>query len=128
MLSAGGTEAGTLPVAGNERTVRHEMWRRYDGDDWEAFDVLPPAIRQRVAEHAYDAWSVNVMVLWRHYRRLHGRTPRAERALIRYLDYCERLERAAFAARYAQAYGAALPHDAAGATILRGRPADASVR
>ncbi len=104
---------------GNERTLRREMWRRYAGDDWAAFDALPVAVRKRVAEHAYDAWSVNVMLLWRHYKRVYGRTVRAERALIRYLDYCERLERAAFASRYAEAYGAVLPHEAAEATVLR---------
>ncbi|MBB6456556.1 hypothetical protein HNR55_001130 [Acetobacter lovaniensis] len=26
-----------------ERTLRHEVWRRYDGNDWQAFDALPPA-------------------------------------------------------------------------------------
>ena len=103
----------------NERTLRHEIWRRYTGDDWAAFDALPATIRRRVTEHAYDAWSVNVMMLWQHYKRVYGRTARAERALIRYLDYCERLEREAFASRYSAAYNADLPHDAARASILR---------
>lgn len=44
---------------------------------------------------------------------------RGERAVIRYLDYCERLEREAFASRYSEAYGMTLPHDAAGVTVLR---------
>lgn len=103
----------------NERTLRHEIWRRFSGDDWEAFDSLPCAVRKRVAQHAYDAWSVNVLILWRRYKRIYGRTPRAEKALIRYLDYCERLERQAFASRYAEAYGVVLPHEAAGASVLR---------
>ncbi|MCE0745287.1 DUF6525 family protein [Acetobacter sicerae] len=106
-------------AANNERTFRHEMWRRYDGDDWAAFDALPASIRKRVTEHAYDAWSVNVMILWRHYKGIYGRTARAERALLRYLDYCERLEREAFAARYGETYGMTLPHDAADVTVLR---------
>ncbi|WKC16556.1 DUF6525 family protein [Acetobacter pasteurianus] len=106
-------------MADNERTLRHEMWRRYAGDDWAAFDALPATIRERVAAHAYDAWSVNVMMLWQHYKRLYGRTMRAERALIRYLDYCERLEREAFSSRYSDVYGMDLPHDAACATVLR---------
>ena len=106
-------------LADNERTLRHEMWHRYNGDDWAAFDALPPAVRARVTRHSYDAWSVNVMMLWRHYKRIYGRTPRAERALIKYLDYCERLEREAFASRYNEAYGAVLPHDAAQASVLR---------
>ncbi|GBQ47036.1 MULTISPECIES: DUF6525 family protein [Komagataeibacter] len=105
--------------ADNERTLRHEMWRRYAGDDWAAFDALPAAIRQRIAAHAYDAWSVNVMMLWQHYKRLYGRTMRAERALIRYLDYCERLEREAFASRYSEVYGMVLPHDAACVSVQR---------
>ncbi|EGG78546.1 hypothetical protein SXCC_00820 [Gluconacetobacter sp. SXCC-1] len=25
----------------NERTLRHEMWRRYAGNDWAAFEVVP---------------------------------------------------------------------------------------
>lgn len=103
----------------NERTLRHEVWRRYDGNDWQAFDALPPRIRQRVSQHSYDAWSVNVLMLWRHYKRSYGRTVRAEKALIRYLDYCERLERDVFAARYAEHYGMELPHLAAQGTVQR---------
>lgn len=104
----------------NERTLRHEMWRRYNGDDWQAFDQLPTLVRQRVANHAYDAWSVNVLILWKHYKRTYGNTLRGQRALIRYLDYCERLEREAFSAQYADHYGTLLPHDAASVSILRG--------
>ncbi|MFT8803226.1 MAG: hypothetical protein ABF812_14725, partial [Gluconobacter cerinus] len=63
--------------------------------------------------------SVNVMMLWQHYKRLYGRTTRAERALIRYLDYCESLEREAFASRYREAYGMDLPHDEACVSVLR---------
>lgn len=103
----------------NERTPRAEIWKRYDGDDWAAFEQLPAAIRLRLHEHAYDAWSVNALILWRHYKRIYGATPRAERALIRYLDYCERLERGEFATRYAARYGTDLPHDAAQSSILR---------
>lgn len=103
----------------NERTLRHEIWHRHTGDEWSAFEQLPPSIRQRLREHAYDAWSVNALILWRHYKRVHGPNRRAERALIRYLDYCERLERDAFATRYHNSYGTPLPHDAAVASILR---------
>ncbi|GAN68769.1 DUF6525 family protein [Acetobacter orleanensis] len=103
----------------NERTLRHEMWRRYNGDDWQAFDQLPPLVRQRVATHAYDAWSVNVLILWKHYKRTYGNTLRGQRALIRYLDYCERLERDAFAEHYTHQYGTMLPHDAACVSVLR---------
>lgn len=103
----------------NERTLRHEMWRRFDGDDWDAFDQLPPSVRQRVTMHAYDAWSVNVLILWRHYKGIYGRNARAERALIRYLDYCERLERQAFASCYTETHGQPLPHDAAQVGVLR---------
>lgn len=108
----------------NERTLRHEIWQRHEGDEWSAFEQLPPSIRQRLREHAYDAWSVNALILWRHYKRVHGPTRRAERALIRYLDYCERLEREAFATRYHSSYGTPLPHDAAVASILRYTPAN----
>ncbi|GAN70125.1 DUF6525 family protein [Acetobacter syzygii] len=108
-----------LPSRTNERTLRHEVWRRYDGNDWNAFDSLPPSIRQRVAQHSYDAWSVNVLMLWRHYKRSYGRTARAEKALIRYLDYCERLERDVFATRYVEQYGMPLPHLAAEGTVQR---------
>jgi hypothetical protein len=103
----------------NDGTIREEMWRRYPGDDWAAFDQLPPAIRRRLTEHAYDAWSVNTLMLWRRYRRLHGSAEKAQRALLRYLDFCERLERRAFAEAYAQDHGAILPHIAADVGVLR---------
>ncbi len=103
----------------NERTLRHEVWRRYDGDDWQAFDALPPGIRRRVSLHGYNAWSVNVLMLWRHYKRTYGRTARAEKALVRYLDYCERLECNVFATRYGEQYGMPLPHMAAQGTVQR---------
>jgi hypothetical protein len=103
----------------NDGTIRDEIWRRYAGDDWAAFDQLPPAIRRRLAEHAYDAWSVNTLILWRRYRRLHGSAEKAQRALLRYLDFCERLERRAFAEAYAGAHGATLPHIAAEVPVLR---------
>lgn len=106
-------------VPSNDRTVREDIWRRFDGDAWAAFDELPRAIRQRLADHAYDAWSVNALILWRHYRRLHPTAERAVRGLLRYLDFCERLERQAFAAEYARRQGYALPHEAAGIPVLR---------
>lgn len=103
------------PVAvDNDGTCRKDLWRRHEGDPWAAFDALPKAIRHRLAEHVYDAWSVNALLLWRHYKRVHGATPRAERAMIRYLDYCERLEQEAFIERHHP-----LPHREAGATPLR---------
>ncbi|WP_050801447.1 DUF6525 family protein [Gluconobacter morbifer] len=111
-----------VAVVANDQTIRHEIWRRFSGDEWEAFDQLPLSVRQRLNEHVYNAWSVNVLMLWKHYKRVHGRSPRAERALIRYLDYCERLERRAFAERYMEQYGTLYPHDAARATILRQEP------
>lgn len=113
----------TVPIrdvrTSNDGTIRNEIWRRYSGDDWGAFDRLPEAIRQRLNEHAYDAWSVNVLMLWRHYRRLHPTAQRAQRALLRYLDHCERLERRAFAQDYVRRHGSILPHDAADIPVLR---------
>ena len=103
----------------NDGTIRDEIWRRYSGDDWGTFDRLPEAIRRRLNEHAYDAWSVNALMLWRHYRRLHPTAERAQRALLRYLDHCERLEPRAFAQDYARRHGSILPHDAAGIPVLR---------
>jgi len=103
----------------NDGTIRDEIWRRYPGDDWAAFDQLPPSIRRRLTEHAYDAWSVNTLMLWRRYRRLHGSPEKAQRALLGYLDFCERLERRAFAEAYARNHGAMLPHIAADARVLR---------
>ena len=70
----------------NDQTPRRAIWMRHDGDDWASFDSLPRSIRRRLMEHAYDAWSVNTLMLWHHYKRVHGNTPRAERALSRYLD------------------------------------------
>lgn len=104
----------------NDVTERERIWRRWPGDDWAAFDALPPAIRRRLHQHAYDAWSVNALILWRRFRRRTGSSARAERRLLNYLDDCEALEREAFAAAYRQATGCPLPHDAARATVLRG--------
>lgn len=103
----------------NDGTIRDLIWRRYAGDDWAAFDQLPSAVRRRLSEHAYDAWSVNALMLWRHYRRLHPTPERAQRALLRYLDYCERLERQAFAQDHARHHGGTLPHVAAKVSVLR---------
>ncbi len=103
----------------NDGTVREAIWRRYEGDDWAAFDKLPAAIRGRLREHAYDAWSVNALMLWRHYRLIHPTPERAERALLRYFDHCERLERRAFSADFSRKYGAVLPHEAAQVPVLR---------
>ena len=122
------------PIAGpvttgtsNDVTVRPMIWQRHDGDDWAAYDRLPAAIRRRLNEHAYDAWSVNALMLWRRYRRLHPTEQRAQRALLRYLDHCERLERRAFAGDYARRHGHALPHQAARVAVLRyGRPGTAA--
>lgn len=101
-------------VDNNDGTCRKTLWKRLAGDSWAAFDALPRAIRLRLTEHVYDAWSVNTLALWQHYKKIHGANARAERALIRYLDYCERLEQQAFAERHG-----ALPHQTAGATPLR---------
>ncbi len=106
--------------ASNDRTRREAMWTRFPGDDWAAFDALPPAIRSRLHVHAYDAWAVNAAMLWRWFRQKSGSSARAERRLLRYLDECERLERAAFdAAHRARHAGRPLPHVAAGASVLR---------
>ena len=114
-------KAGRVAVrpGSNDGTVRDAIWLRFAGDDWAAFDQLPSAIRHRLHEHAYDAWSVNALMLWRHYRRIHPTPERAQRALLRYLDHCERLERRAFAAAYACRHQGALPHDAACVDVLR---------
>jgi hypothetical protein len=109
----------TAPL--NDVTEREAIWRRWPGDDWAAFDALPPAIRRRLQGHAYDGWSVNALMLWRSFRRQTGSSARAERRLLRYLDECEALERDAFADAYRQQTGADLPHVAARATVLRDR-------
>jgi hypothetical protein len=105
----------------NDVTLRDEIWRRFDGDAWEAYDALPPAVRRRIHQHAYDAWSVNALILWRQFRRQTGCSKRAERRLLRYLDECEALEREAFAEAYRLQHRLPLPHVAAGVTVMRGR-------
>lgn len=107
------------PPPGNDGTKRNAIWREFPGDTWQAYDALPPSVRQRLQEHAYDAWTVNALILWRLFRRQTGSSARAERRLLRYLNQCEDLERAHFARLYAQRYGAALPHSGAQATVLR---------
>ena len=106
-------------VASNDHTARERMWRRFGGDGWTSFDRLPPAIRRRLTEHAYDAWAVNALMLWRRFRRSRASALQAERALLRYLDECEVLERVAFAESYLRRHDTTLPHVAAGATVLR---------
>ncbi len=104
----------------NDQTLRETMWKRCPGDDWAAFDALPPAIRHRMHQHAYDAWAVNAAILWRWFRQKTASSARAERRRLRYLDECEALERAAFdAAHRARHGGAALPHVAARASVQR---------
>ncbi|HEY2131417.1 MAG TPA: DUF6525 family protein [Acetobacteraceae bacterium] len=103
----------------NDVSPRGTMWRRLHGDDWAALEALPPAVRRRLHEHAYDPWTVNALVLWKIFRRKHASSERAERSLLRYLDACEALERSAFADAYRRAHGATLPHVAAGATVQR---------
>ena len=95
------------------------MWRRYGGDDWAAFDALPPGIRRRMHEHAYDAWAVNALMLWKSFRRKRACSVRGERALLNYLDQCEAMELAGYDALQVKAHGSHLPHLAAGATVLR---------
>jgi hypothetical protein len=105
--------------AGNDVTARPDIWRRYAGDDWAAFDSLPPAIRRRMHEHAYDAWAVNALMLWRRFRRQLASSARGQRRLLNHLDDCETLEREAFADAYARQWGGTLPHLGAGASVLR---------
>ena len=111
--------ATTSSAAGNDGTSRETIWRRFDGDDWAAFDRLPPVIRRRIWEQSYDVWSVNALMLWKHYRLHHPTVERAERALVRYLDHCERLERRAYASTWEARHGTKLPHDEAGVSVLR---------
>jgi hypothetical protein len=104
---------------GNDVTERPHTWRRFDGDDWQAFDALPPAVRLRMHEHAYDAWTVNALILWRRFRRQTASSARGLRRLLNHLDDCELLEFEAFADAYALKWGVELPHRAAAATVLR---------
>ncbi len=103
----------------NDVAARDAMWRRLGGDDWAAFDALPAPARRRLHEHAYDAWAVNALALWQTFRRRHASTNRGLNTLLRYLDECEALERAAFAVPHLQSHGSPLPHVAAGASVLR---------
>jgi hypothetical protein len=76
-------------------------------------------VRRRLTEHGCDAWSVNALILWRCYCRLYSTAARAQRALLRYLDYCACLERRAFADAYARQSSAPLPHTAVNVSVLR---------
>lgn len=106
--------------SGNDGTVRDTIWRRHPGDEWAALEQLPSPVRSRLREHAYDPWSVNALLVWRRYRLMHGPGERGVRAMVRYMDHCERLERRVFTQHYASAgLGGHLPHDAAGGSVLR---------
>lgn len=106
-------------MAGNDTTLREAHWQRWPGDEWACFDALPQAVRRRLQQHAYDPWAVNALKLWQLFRRQTGSSARAERRMLRHLDQCEALERTLFARAYAGRHRQALPHDAAGATVLR---------
>ncbi|GGC67147.1 hypothetical protein GCM10011504_51450 [Siccirubricoccus deserti] len=55
-IKTGSVQAKVGPrLPDNDRTVREAIWWRFGGDEWAAFDALPPAIRQRIQCHAYDA-------------------------------------------------------------------------
>lgn len=110
-------------TAVNDVTSREGMWRRFRGDDWAAFDSLPPAVRRRLQEHAYDGWAVNAVMKLREFRLKKASSALAERAMLRFLDECESLEREAFDAEHRQRHGAPLPHVAANATVVRYRAA-----
>jgi hypothetical protein len=103
----------------NDVTIRPEIWRRFDGDEWAAFDALPPRVRARLQEHAYDAWSVNALMLWKSFRRKHASSARGEITLLRYIGQCEALERQGYDAKHRKEHGTPLPHVAAGATVMR---------
>jgi hypothetical protein len=103
----------------NDVTERPRIWRRWPGDDWAAFEALPPAIRRRIHEHAYDAWAVNALILFRAFRRQTGSSARAERRLLRWFDQCEAQEFAAFAEAHRQRTGRDAAHWAAQATVQR---------
>jgi len=100
----------------NDVTERDRLWRRLSGDEWAAFDALPPAIRKRLHEHAYDPWAVNALMLWRLFRRRTGDSARAERRLLNHIAACERLE---FAAAQAARWGTAPPRPGAAVAVLR---------
>jgi hypothetical protein len=85
----------------NEVTERPRICRRFDGDDWQAFDALPPAMRRRMHEHAHDAWTVNALILWRRFRRQTASSERGLRRLLNHLNDCEALECPAFADAHA---------------------------
>lgn len=107
----------------NDVTLRALFWRRLDGNSWDAFDALPPVIRRRLHEHAYDPWAVNALRLWRLIRRRTGCPRRAERRLLWHIRDCEARELATFAAAWRARHGTAYPHAAAGASVLRYAPA-----
>ncbi len=109
---------GPVEAPTNDTTRREAHWTRYSGDEWACYDALPPRVRARLRVHAYDPWAVNAFRLWRAWRRTRG-GERAERALLRHLEHCEADECALFADAYRRDTGAAFPHLAAGATVLR---------
>jgi hypothetical protein len=111
----------TMAASGNDVTLRDDHWQRWPGDEWACFDALPPSVRQRLQQHAYDPWAVNALKLWQLFRRQTGSSQRAERRLLRHLDACEAQERSLFSEAYVTQHSQPLPHVAAEATVLRDR-------
>lgn len=116
------------PLSGNDITLREAHWQRWPGDEWACFDALPATVRRRLQQHAYDPWAVNALKLWQIFRRQTGSSARAERRMLRHLDQCEALERELFARAYAGRHRQALPHVAAGASVLRDTPSATPAR
>lgn len=108
-----------MQLDANDVTERPRIWRRFGGDDWAAFDALPPEARRHLHEHAYDAWAVNAQILWKIFRRQTASSARGVKRLLNHLHTCERLELEAFAAAYSRQCGGTLPHVAARASTLR---------
>lgn len=94
--------------------------------DMAALEALPPAIRRYLNEHVIELGSWSVLQFYRSIARqaaeLGGSAYDAEVHTLRKLAAIEAGDLDAFAEQYRARYGLALPHAAAGVSVLRYGP------
>ena len=100
----------------NVRTVRPAS--PYNAEHWEAYEDLPAPIRSALAESTLDWGAVEILGWYCEVGSYEGAS-RAEASILRMLCRNEETEIAEFARLHLHAHGYALPHHAAGASILR---------
>ncbi len=86
---------------------------------FDAYDKLPPSIRQQIRGAHLNYSSTDALDALRSWIRKNGSVVRATERLADNIKWAEGIEIAGFSDQHDAAYGCPLPHVAAGATICR---------